>query len=56
MSDDKLIMIGLRIPDGWNRLLRQLAAQEYLKKSDIIRRAIREYLDKHPTGETRGGK
>lgn len=47
MAQEPTIMLGVRIPPEWSAALDLLAAAEYLSKSDIVRRAIKEYLDKH---------
>ena len=47
-------VIFLRIPKEWDEILVKLADQEYLGKSDIVRRAIKEYLDKNQANVSPG--
>jgi len=43
------VFIAVRVPPEWGEQLDYLARSEYLSKSDIVRRAIKEYLDRHPS-------
>ena len=46
MNNELSVFVAVRVPKSWGETLDRLAAAEYLSKSDIVRRAIKEYLDR----------
>ena len=46
MTNKFIVVQAVRMPKEWDETLTKIASQEYLTKSDIIRRAIKEYLDR----------
>ena len=41
---EKMTFLGIRVPEGLKEQFEQEAAKEDLKLTDIVRRAMREYL------------
>ena len=46
MGNELSIFMAVRVPKSWGESLDLIAKAEYLSKSDIVRRAIKEYLDR----------
>ncbi len=44
MKAPDIVTLSVRIPKPWGEALERLAAAEYLKISDIARRALHEFL------------
>jgi hypothetical protein len=46
-EEEEKVFVNVQVPEGMDMILRELAAKKRTSRSDIVRIAISEYIDKY---------